>query len=232
MPRIQRDRILVPGPTGATGPQGQTGATGATGPQGPPGTTDHLLLANIGANSHAAIDTHVGSTANPHSTTKAQVGLGNADNTSDAAKPISTATQTALNAKADTTHTHPLQVMDLMFFGAALSWTNMPAAETEYQSTERYRFKYDLASYTSVRMMATVSAIGTASSILKIQYSTNGTTWVDLGVSISLAALGLPITAWTAIPAGAKSDVFFRIVGSGGDGAADPTLASVRMQVR
>lgn len=33
--------------------------------------------------------------------TKAQVGLGNADNTSDANKPISTAAQTALNAKAD-----------------------------------------------------------------------------------------------------------------------------------
>ena len=31
--------------------------------------------------------------------TKADVGLGNADNTSDANKPISTATQTALNAK-------------------------------------------------------------------------------------------------------------------------------------
>lgn len=32
--------------------------------------------------------------------TKAQVGLGNVDNTSDANKPISTATQTALDAKA------------------------------------------------------------------------------------------------------------------------------------
>ena len=32
--------------------------------------------------------------------TKASVGLANTDNTSDAAKPISTATQTALNGKA------------------------------------------------------------------------------------------------------------------------------------
>jgi hypothetical protein len=36
---------------------------------------------------------------NPHGTTKADVGLGNVDNTSDADKPISTATQTALDAK-------------------------------------------------------------------------------------------------------------------------------------
>ncbi|MCX6300439.1 MAG: hypothetical protein NTY72_15265, partial [Bacteroidetes bacterium] len=35
--------------------------------------------------------------------TKSMVGLGNVDNTSDAAKPISTATQTALNLKANTT---------------------------------------------------------------------------------------------------------------------------------
>ena len=38
--------------------------------------------------------------------TKADVGLSNVDNTSDASKPVSTATQTALNAKANTTHTH------------------------------------------------------------------------------------------------------------------------------
>lgn len=37
---------------------------------------------------------------------KADVGLGNVDNTSDASKPISTATQTALDGKAATSHTH------------------------------------------------------------------------------------------------------------------------------
>ncbi len=38
--------------------------------------------------------------------TKAMVGLGNVDNTSDASKPVSTATQTALNGKANTSHAH------------------------------------------------------------------------------------------------------------------------------
>lgn len=37
---------------------------------------------------------------------KGDVGLGNADNTSDVNKPVSTAQQTALNGKANTTHTH------------------------------------------------------------------------------------------------------------------------------
>lgn len=37
---------------------------------------------------------------------KGDVGLGDADNTSDADKPVSTATQTALDGKANATHTH------------------------------------------------------------------------------------------------------------------------------
>lgn len=48
------------------------------------------------------IQAHISNTTtNPHNVTKSQVGLGNADNTSDANKPISTATQTALDLKQD-----------------------------------------------------------------------------------------------------------------------------------
>lgn len=42
---------------------------------------------------------HEADHANPHVVTKAQVGLGNCDNTSDLDKPVSTATQTALDDK-------------------------------------------------------------------------------------------------------------------------------------
>lgn len=54
----------------------------------------------------ANLTSHTNNKSNPHGVTKAQVGLGNVDNTSDANKPISTATQTALNGKANTSHTH------------------------------------------------------------------------------------------------------------------------------
>lgn len=47
------------------------------------------------------LTSHTGSTSNPHGVTKAQVGLGDVDNTSDANKPVSTAAQTALNLKAN-----------------------------------------------------------------------------------------------------------------------------------
>ena len=59
------------------------------------------LQAQITANL-STLTSHTSNTSNPHATTKAQVGLGNADNTSDANKPISNATQTALNAKENT----------------------------------------------------------------------------------------------------------------------------------
>lgn len=47
------------------------------------------------------VDTHVGRVDNPHGVTKTQVGLNNVDNTSDVNKPVSTATQTALDLKAN-----------------------------------------------------------------------------------------------------------------------------------
>lgn len=49
------------------------------------------------------LETHINNKSNPHKVTKAQVGLGNVDNTSDANKPISNATQTALNGKFSAT---------------------------------------------------------------------------------------------------------------------------------
>lgn len=45
------------------------------------------------------VDTHVARIDNPHAVTKAQVGLGNVDNTSDVNKPVSTAVQSALDTK-------------------------------------------------------------------------------------------------------------------------------------
>ena len=48
-----------------------------------------------------SISAHLQNTDNPHAVSKAQVGLGNVDNTADMDKPVSTATQAALDLKAD-----------------------------------------------------------------------------------------------------------------------------------
>lgn len=77
---------------------------------GPGGTTKKIKPKNLPVSTattaaiavvQSDIDTHEANTSNPHSVTKSQVGLGNADNTSDANKPVSTAQQTALDLKQD-----------------------------------------------------------------------------------------------------------------------------------
>jgi len=62
------------------------------------GVEDLYDVTDTNANAIAA---HVANTSNPHNVTKAQVGLSNVNNTSDANKPISTATQAALDNKTN-----------------------------------------------------------------------------------------------------------------------------------
>ena len=59
------------------------------------------LISDIEKDNLTTAYTHSQATGNPHGTTKNDIGLGNVDNTSDLNKPISTATQQALNNKLD-----------------------------------------------------------------------------------------------------------------------------------
>lgn len=59
--------------------------------------------AQAAAEDASAPAAHLADHNNPHAVTKAQVGLGNVNNTSDANKPVSTATQSALDGKLDKT---------------------------------------------------------------------------------------------------------------------------------
>ena len=61
-------------------------------------TSDEALIASKADAS--ALSAHTGNTNNPHGVTKAQIGLGNADNTADTEKPVSTAQAAADSAVA------------------------------------------------------------------------------------------------------------------------------------
>ncbi len=69
-------------------------------------TTKKITKANLVASTVSTITAHTSRTDNPHAVTKAQVGLGSAENTADSGKPVSTATQAALDAKAALVHAH------------------------------------------------------------------------------------------------------------------------------
>ena len=105
------------GPQGIQGIQGIQGETGPEGPQGPAGIAgadgkSAYQAATEGGytggetdfnEALALVPTHIEDNENPHGVTKAQVGLGNVDNTADADKPVSTQQQAALDLKAPLT---------------------------------------------------------------------------------------------------------------------------------
>ena len=84
-------------------------------------------------NLDSTITSHVNSTANPHNVDKNDVGLGNVDNTSDANKPISTATQNALDDKADNIHSH---VLSDVFIDTDKDWQNKRIINTKSIETK------------------------------------------------------------------------------------------------
>lgn len=87
--------------------------------------SDLAAMVTATTNVSATLSAHTSNTFNPHGTTKAQVGLGNADNTSDANKPVSTATQAELNVRlrfdAAQTLTFPQKDQGLANLGVTLS---------------------------------------------------------------------------------------------------------------
>ena len=63
-------------------------------------TADFTAIEAVIASVQTALNAHTANTSNPHGVTKAQVGLSEADNTSDADKPVSTAQAAAISQRA------------------------------------------------------------------------------------------------------------------------------------
>jgi hypothetical protein len=75
------------------------------------------------------LEEHENDTTNPHAVTQDQVGLGNVDNTADIDKPVSTATQAALDLKADQATTYTKDEVN------ALAAAQNEASELGYDNT-------------------------------------------------------------------------------------------------
>ncbi len=111
-------------------------------------------------------------------------------------------------------------------------WTNMPAAETEFAGILARRMRFDLTGVNKVRISARVQTAGAAGSVLRFQYSTDENTWADLTPNVAVDAIGTQVSAWDYIPGAAQADVYIRLVGSGGNGVADPTFGNIYLQLR
>jgi hypothetical protein len=95
-------------------------------------------------------------TGNPHSVTATQVGLSNVDNTSDLNKPISTATQTALNDKLDKTNVY---------------YSNLAGGTAIYVRFAAIKIK---STYQKVNIKANVGIGGNARDYGEIEIQING----------------------------------------------------------
>lgn len=137
---------------------------------------------------------------------KTDVGLANVDNTSDASKPISTATQTALNAKAATSHTHTAaQVSDASTVGrSVLTATDAAAARTAIG-----------AGTSSLALGSTASTAAAGNHTHVIANVTDATATGQAVVKAASAA-----AARTAIGAGTSSLVIGTAAGTAQDSAA------------
>jgi hypothetical protein len=131
---------------------------------------------------------------------KADVGLGNVDNTSDANKPVSTAAQAALDGKAATTHTHVKA--DITNFsdadyataaqGALAATAVQPAAianfETTTQLNARDTANRNRTNHTGTQTASTISDFATAAATAAPVQSVAGRTGA---VTLAKADVGL-----------------------------------------
>ena len=127
------------------------------------------------------------------------------------------------------------------FFASVLTFTNMPsgAQEVAAGTTGRYRLKVDLTNFTSLRVAVSYSVVGATGAGFYCDYSTDQSLWTTIGTGtgtnlckIDNATVGAYTSDWITIPAGAKGDVWLRGMGINGDGAADPVIGRISVQVK
>lgn len=211
----------APGPAGADGaqgPKGDTGAAGATGPQGLPGADGAA-----GAQGPQGIQGVKGDTGAQGP--KGDTGAAGADG---AAGPAGPSLHRITWGGTITSGTAP-----------GIVWTNMPAGKTTWLHatsgtlTHDATQQADLTGTSQARLACAVQVAGSgATTLLAVEYSTDGSNWSAL-LSLTIgSSTGLKATAWTAVPAGAKDEVYLRLVGQNGNGVADPRFSPVVMEVR
>lgn len=158
-------------------------------------------------------DDHIANKSNPHGVTKAQVGLGNVDNTSDIDKPISTATQTALNSKVQTVEVTGTgnAITTASISGTKLTLTkgatynnySHPVGASASKTSGFYKFSTDSTSHISSVTSVTkkdITGLGIPSTNTTYSFTGgNGSfTVTPSGGSAQSVSIGKPSTAGTA----------------------------------
>lgn len=130
--------------------------------------------------------------------------------------------------------THGIDTVPLS--ASTVTWTNMPAALTEFNGARSTRVWVDASQYRWARITAQVNVAGAAGSKLRLYYKTSDgafNTFSTAGTSdieVAVSAIGLVKSSWIPLAAAARADVIFAIGGITGDGAADPEFGAISVQ--
>jgi len=117
-------------------------------------------------------------------------------------------------------------------------WTNQPAATASFgnatTTTGQATYITDLTDYTQARLFTSVQVAGAAATTaLLLQYSTDNVNWNAFGSAVVIGnTTGAKDSSWFNIPAGAKTFVYVRLVGYGGNGTADPAFSPPTLIIR
>ncbi len=121
------------------------------------------------------------------------------------------------------------------------TWTDQPSAATLLLGSAGHIAKADLSGFTEARLVAArLGTAGNAGSKIILRYrtthSTTASDYSDIGtseVSVSMVTADTYVaSAWVPLATAARADVWVAVIGTGGDGAADPVLGSVHAQFR
>jgi len=210
------------GPQGNDGLQGAQGIQGIQGIQGPPGADGAQ-----GAQGTPGVGVPVGGTAGQ--------ALTKIDGTD-----FNTQWSTIAGGSVPVIRM-PLSIPVL----AATIWTNMPVALSFWLSTATVAkgvLRIDLTGYTQVRLRVNKQGTaGAAASKLILRYKASPFTqtvanYSDIGASEVSVAVNVTNTyletAWINLVAGAKTDVFVALLGSGGDAALDPAFGYIHAEFK
>ena len=150
-----------------------------------------------------------------------------------ASKELVDGSNTTLHSHSGGVSGFPQILVTLWQDAALAAWTNMPAALTEFRAVLNIRTKLDLTLATQSRIIVKIVVAPVANAKIKVQYSTDESVWADLcSVTMPATANYTNVGSWTTIPAGAKADVFLRVVGIDGNGVADPTFGLITLGVK
>jgi hypothetical protein len=122
---------------------------------------------------------------------------------------------------------------------AAQTWTNMPAAITEFRGLTLFRCYTNLGVRTEGQLQVNVIVPGAIGAELRMQCSIdNGSTWRTLGAigtpgpSAAIDTVGTIKGPWANIGPAVRKEVLLRLIGIGGNGTADPQFGEISLRVR